>query len=106
MSKKRKIDWFSIANELHLKYGGKIEVVPKVPVIRLDAFSIWYTPGVAGPCREIFEKGKDLSFEYTLRWNYALVISDGTRVLGLGNIGPEAGMPLSLIHISEPTRPY
>ncbi|RLE88691.1 MAG: malate dehydrogenase [Thermoprotei archaeon] len=94
MSKKRKVDWFSIANELHLKYGGKIEVVPKVPVTRLDAFSIWYTPGVAGPCREIFEKGKDLSFEYTLRWNYALVISDGTRVLGLGNIGPEAGMPV------------
>ena len=91
---KKKVDWFSIANDLHLKYGGKIEVVPKVPITKLEAFSIWYTPGVAGPCREIFKKGRDLSFDYTLRWNYALVISDGTRVLGLGNIGPEAGMPV------------
>ncbi|RLE38711.1 malate dehydrogenase [Candidatus Woesearchaeota archaeon] len=94
MPKEKKVDWFSIANELHLKYKGKIEVVPKVPVTKLKAFAIWYTPGVAGPCRKIFQEGKDLSFEYTVRWNYALVISDGTRVLGLGNIGPEAGMPV------------
>ncbi len=63
-------------------------------MLKLDDFAIWYTPGVAGPCRKIKEEGPDVSFEYTLRWNYAAVISDGTRVLGLGNIGPEAGMPV------------
>ncbi|MEM0014712.1 MAG: NADP-dependent malic enzyme [Zestosphaera sp.] len=94
MSQERKVDWYSVSNELHLKYGGKIEVVPKVPVTRLEDFSVWYTPGVAGPCRKIFEQGKDASFDYTLRWNYAAVVSDGTRVLGLGNIGPEAGLPV------------
>lgn len=94
MSQEKKIDWFSLSSELHLKYGGKIEVVPKVPVTRLDDFSVWYTPGVAAPCRKIFESGKDASFDYTLRWNYAAVVSDGTRVLGLGNIGPEAGLPV------------
>lgn len=90
----QKIDWFKIALELHYKYHGKIEVMPKVPVLKLKDFAIWYTPGVAEPCRKIFKEGKDLSFEYTCRWNYAAVISDGTRVLGLGNIGPEAGMPV------------
>ena len=90
----KKIDWYSLANELHLKYQGKIEIVPKVPVLKLQDFAIWYTPGVAGPCKKIKEEGVDLSFEYTLRWNYAAVISDGTRVLGLGNIGPEAGLPV------------
>ncbi len=90
----RKVDWYKIANELHLKYQGKIEVVPKVPVLKQKDFAIWYTPGVAGPCKKIYEEGRDLSFEYTLRWNYAAVISDGTRVLGLGNIGPEAGLPV------------
>ncbi len=90
----KKIDWYDISNKLHLKYQGKIEIVPKVPVLKLKDFAIWYTPGVAGPCRKIYNEGKDLSFEYTLRWNYAAVISDGTRVLGLGNIGPEAGLPV------------
>jgi len=94
MASQKKVDWYSLSNELHLKYRGKIEIVPKVPVLKLDDFSIWYTPGVAGPCKKIKEEGVDLSFEYTLRWNYAAVISDGTRVLGLGNIGPEAGMPV------------
>jgi len=94
MSGEKKIDWYKISNELHLKYQGKIEIVPKVPVLKLKDFAIWYTPGVAGPCKEIYNRGKDLSFEYTLRWNYAAVISDGTRVLGLGNIGPEAGLPV------------
>lgn len=93
-SEKKQIDWYSLANELHLKYQGKIEVVPKVPVLKLKDFAIWYTPGVAGPCKKIKEEGEDLSFEYTFRWNYAAVISDGTRVLGLGNIGPEAGFPV------------
>jgi len=88
------VDWFSLSGELHLKYGGKIEVVPKVPVTELNDFSVWYTPGVAEPCRRIREGGEDLSFDYTLRWNYAAVVSDGTRVLGLGDIGPAAGLPV------------
>lgn len=91
---KPKVDWSKISIELHRKYRGKIEIIPKVPITELRDFAIWYTPGVAGPSREIFNKGKDLSFDYTLRWNYAAVISDGTRVLGLGNIGPEAGLPV------------
>ncbi len=87
------IDWYSISKKIHLDYKGKIEVVPKVPIKKLKDFAIYYTPGVAGPSRDIAEN-RDLSFEYTLRWNYAAVISDGTRVLGLGNIGPEAGLPV------------
>ncbi|MEM2307572.1 MAG: NADP-dependent malic enzyme [Sulfolobales archaeon] len=88
------VDWFTVSLELHRKYKGKIEVVPKVPVTKLDDFSVWYTPGVAYPCKKIREEGADFSFDYTLRWNYAAVISDGTRVLGLGNIGPEAALPV------------
>jgi malate dehydrogenase (oxaloacetate-decarboxylating) len=91
---KKKINWYSMASALHYMYGGKIEIVPKVPILKLEDFSIWYTPGVAGPCEKIYREGKDLSFEYTLRWNYVAVISDGTRVLGLGDIGPEAAMPV------------
>ena len=90
----KRIDWFKIAIDLHREYRGKIQVLPKVPFLKLKDGAIWYTPGVAGPCRVIHEKGKDLSFEYTLRWNYIAVVSDGTRVLGLGNIGPEAGLPV------------
>jgi len=69
-------------------------VVPKVLITSLEDFSIWYTPGVAEPCRRIKEGGGDLSFEYTWRWNSAAVVSDGTRVLGLGDIGPTAGLPV------------
>ena len=98
MSLQQKKDWYAIAEKLHRYYGGKIEIVPKVPLKSLDEFSIWYTPGVAGPCRRINkainESGEDLSFDYTCRWNYAAVISNGTRVLGLGDIGPEAGFPV------------
>ncbi|MEM3983466.1 MAG: NADP-dependent malic enzyme [Sulfolobales archaeon] len=90
----KSVDWFAISLELHKKYKGKIEVVPKVPVTKLDDFSVWYTPGVASPCKRIHEEGADFSFDYTLRWNYAAVVSDGTRVLGLGNIGPEAALPV------------
>jgi len=71
-----------------------VEIVPKVPITSLEDFSIWYTPGVAEPCRRIKEGGEDLSFEYTWRWNSAAVVSDGTRVLGLGDIGPVAGLPV------------
>lgn len=94
MLKESKVDWSSLSERLHRSYKGKIEVVPKVPVTNLEDFNIWYTPGVAEPCRRIANGGEDLSFEYTLRWNYAAVISDGTRVLGLGNIGPAAGLPV------------
>jgi len=78
---------------LHPLYRGKIEVIPKVPVSKLDYFSVWYTPGVASACRKIKEN-LELSFELTSRWNTIAVVSDGTRVLGLGKIGPEAGMPV------------
>ncbi len=74
-------------------YGGKIAVMPNVPVRSLDDFSIWYTPGVAAVSRAI-EKDHNLSFELTSRWNTIAIVSDGTRVLGLGNVGPEAAMPV------------
>lgn len=80
--------------ELHQLYRGKIEIVPKVPITGLDDFSIWYTPGVAEPSKRIYQEGDDLSFEYTWRWNTAVVVSDGTRVLGLGGIGPAAALPV------------
>jgi len=74
-------------------YGGKVTVAPKVPVRSLDDFSIWYTPGVAAVSRAI-EADPDLSFEYTGRWNTVAVVTDGSRVLGLGNIGPEGALPV------------
>ncbi len=77
----------------HPFYEGKIEVVPKCAVWDFSAFAVWYTPGVAEPCKAI-NKDKDLSYIHTNRWNTVGVISDGTRVLGLGDIGPEAGMPV------------
>lgn len=89
-----KKDWFALAEKFHKLYGGKIEISFRCPITSLDDFSIWYTPGVAEPCRRIHQGGEDLSFEYTWRWNAAVVISDGTRVLGLGNIGPAAGLPV------------
>jgi malate dehydrogenase (oxaloacetate-decarboxylating) len=89
-----KKDWFAIAEKFHKLYGGKIEISFRVPITKFDDFSIWYTPGVAEPCRRIHQGGEDLSFEYTWRWNAAAVISDGTRILGLGDIGPAAGLPV------------
>lgn len=74
-------------------YKGKIQVVPKVPVEHLQDFSVWYTPGVAAVSRKIAEN-TDLSFELTGRWNSIAILTDGSRVLGLGNIGPEAAMPV------------
>ena len=81
------------AMKLHPFYQGKIEITPKCCIRSMDDFSIWYSPGVAEPCKAI-NKNKDLSFDYTNRANLIAVISDGTRVLGLGNIGPEAAMPV------------
>jgi malate dehydrogenase (oxaloacetate-decarboxylating) len=74
-------------------YRGKIATVPKVPVRNLGDFSVWYTPGVAAVSRAI-EKDADLSFEYTNRWNTIAILTDGSRVLGLGDVGPEASLPV------------
>jgi malate dehydrogenase (oxaloacetate-decarboxylating) len=74
-------------------YKGKVQIVPKVPVRSLSDFSIWYTPGVAEVSRRI-NADKELSFEMTGRWNSIAILTDGTRVLGLGNVGPEAAMPV------------
>ena len=82
-----------LAPPLHRFYEGKVQVMPKCAVTSPKDFAIWYTPGVAAPCREI-HANPDKSFELTNRWNYVAVVSDGTRVLGLGDIGPEAAMPV------------
>ncbi|MEA3346274.1 MAG: NADP-dependent malic enzyme [Chloroflexota bacterium] len=81
------------AMRLHPYYQGKIQTAPKCVVRGLDDFGIWYTPGVAEPCRAIHED-EDLVYEYTNKGNTVAVISDGTRVLGLGDIGAEAGLPV------------
>ena len=78
---------------LHGEWGGKIEVVSTVPVTNREELSLAYTPGVAAPCLEI-QKDISKSYELTRRHNLAVVITDGSAVLGLGNIGPEAGMPV------------
>ena len=90
---KRAMKWKAISLKLHSFYKGKLTVIPKVPIRGIEDFSWTYTPGVAEPCNKIREN-KDLSFEYTGRWNYVAIVSDGSRVLGLGNIGPEAGLPV------------
>ncbi len=79
--------------ELHYQKKGKIEVVSTVSVANREDLSLAYTPGVATPCLEI-QKNVDLSYELTRRWNMCLVVTDGTAVLGLGDIGPEAAMPV------------
>ena len=81
------------AMKLHPFYRGKVETTLKCAVRDIDDFAIWYTPGVAAPCRAI-EAEPDLVYDYTNKWNTVAVISDGTRVLGLGDIGPKAGLPV------------
>ncbi len=82
-----------LAPPLHRFYEGKVQVMPKCAVTSPKDFAIWYTPGVAAPCKEI-QANPEKSFELTNRWNYVAVVTDGTRVLGLGDIGPEAALPV------------
>ena len=85
------MDYAKESLRLHGEWKGKIEVVTRVPVENKDDLSLAYTPGVAQPCLEI-QKDVNKSYELTRRWNMCLVVTDGSAVLGLGNIGPEAGM--------------
>ncbi len=81
------------AMKLHPFYKGKVEILPKCCIRNFDDFAIWYTPGVAKPCLDIRDNPEKV-YEHTNKWNFVAVVSDGTRVLGLGDIGPEAGLPV------------
>ena len=87
------MDYSAESLKLHRERAGKIEVISRVPVTTREELSLAYTPGVAQPCLEI-QKKPELSYELTRRWNLCAVITDGSAVLGLGDIGPEAGMPV------------
>lgn len=86
-------DYAQLALESHKKYQGKISVESKFPLETKDDLSIAYTPGVAKPCEEIAED-KEKAYDYTAKGNLIAVVSDGSAVLGLGNIGPEAALPV------------
>ena len=87
------MDYAQESLRLHAQWKGKIEVAATVPAACAEDLSLAYTPGVAQPCLEI-QKNVNKSYELTRRWNLCLVVTDGTAVLGLGDIGPEAGMPV------------
>lgn len=87
------MDYYEEALKLHEQARGKIEVTSKVPLVSREDMSRAYTPGVAQPCIEI-QKEKRNVYKYTAKGNLVAVITDGTAVLGLGNIGPEAALPV------------
>jgi malate dehydrogenase (oxaloacetate-decarboxylating) len=87
------MDYASESLKKHYEWRGKLETVPKMPVSTREELSLAYTPGVARPCLEI-QQSPEKSWELTGRWNTVAVVTDGTAVLGLGDIGPEAGMPV------------
>jgi malate dehydrogenase (oxaloacetate-decarboxylating) len=93
MSANKKNDYAQRSVEAHKKYGGKVAIHSKMPLDTIDDLSLAYTPGVAQPCLDISEN-KELAYDYTSKQNTVAVISDGSAVLGLGNIGPEASMPV------------
>ena len=87
------MDYAQESLQMHYGWRGKLDIVPKMEVSTREDLSLAYTPGVAQPCLEI-QKDIDKSYELTGRWNTVAVVTDGTSVLGLGDIGPEAGMPV------------
>lgn len=91
--KKKKHDYGAASLQLHKKYGGKLEVSSKVPLKNCEDLSVAYTPGVAAPCVEI-SKNPASAYEYTIKRNTVAVVTDGSAVLGLGNIGGLAGLPV------------